>query len=547
VAFFIFNLLKYIIMDTINRTYTLLIALIASCAISCQETDDFSSTSAIASAHPLASKAGLSMYESGGNAADAAVAAAFTLSVVEPSMSGIGGRLQAIVYDPIEGISGIDGSTQVPQNYDGRSNDREGYKTIGIPGVVAGLIKIHEEHGVLPLSEVMAPAISYARNGFKLLPGEAFRQQAAQTSITNYSGTRKHFLKSDGSNYQANELLVQQELADVLERISQEGRDGFYKGPVADSIVADFRRNSGYLTKEDLENYEAKTAEIVKGEYKDHNIYSLYLPSYGAITVNMLQILEHFDLEQEDPLSDIRITRHAISKAYSKRRAQKDSLEALLSKELAKSQAEEIINDLTTASVRLNSDPISWYSPQGHTSHLTAADKDGRIISLTQTIGPNMGSKVATESLGFLYAVTMGGYLGDYKPGDRANSHISPTLVLSENKPVIALGAAGGSRIVTAIVQTIKNHLDLKLPINKAVERARIYPDGDTLLLEAHPGLNIDPGILAQLDSLGIPFKLQKQQGYHGRINAISYDEQEGKWIGSSDPDWEGTVEILEH
>lgn len=534
-------------MYTTIRIHPILCVILAICTISCKEVNEISNTSVVASAHPLASKAGLSMYELGGNAADAAVAAAFTLSVVEPSMSGIGGRLQAIIYDPVEGINGIDASTQVPQNYDGTSKDREGYRTIGIPGVVAGLLKIHEEQGVLPLSKVMEPAISYARNGFNLLPGEAFRQQAAKASIINYEGTRKHFLKSNGSNYEANELLVQPELAVVLERISKHGRDGFYKGPVADSIVADFKRHNGYLTKEDLENYEAKTSKIVKGEYKDHEIYSLYLPSYGAVTINMLQILDHFDLKQEDPLTDIRVMRHAISKAYSKRRSQKDSLELLLSKDLAKSQAEEIMNDLTTESIRLDADPISWYSPQGHTSHLTTADSEGRIVSLTQTIGPNMGSKVATKSLGFLYAVTMGGYLGDYKPGDRANSHISPTLVLAKNKPVLALGAAGGSRIVTAIVQTIKNHLDLEMPIDQAVERARVYPDGDTLLIEAHPGLNIDLSILDELDSLHIPYNLQKQRGYHGRINAVSFDRQLGKWIGSSDPDWEGTVEILAH
>ena len=529
------------------RRYTIIFALMVIGIISCQKEEKFSNNSVIASAHPLASKAGLSMYELGGNAADAAVAAAFTLSVVEPSMSGIGGRLQAIIYDPVKGINGIDASTQVPQNYDGSSKDREGYRTIGIPGVVAGLLKIHEEQGVLTLSKVMEPAISYARNGFELLPGEALRQKAAQTSISNYEGTRKHFLKNDGSNYQAGETLIQPELATVLERIAQKGRDGFYKGPVADSIVADFKRHNGYLTKEDLENYKAKTSKIVKGEYKDHEIYSLYLPSYGAITINMLQILDHFDLEQEDPLTDIRVMRHAISKAYSKRRSQKDSLELLLSKDLAKSQAEQIKEDVKTANMRLESDPISWFSPQGHTSHLTTADKEGRIISLTQTIGPNMGSKVATKSLGFLYAVTMGGYLGDYQPGDRANSHISPTLVLEEGSPVLALGAAGGSRIVTAIVQTIKNHLDLNLPMPLAVKRGRVYPDGDTLLIEAHPGITINPNILAQLDSLSIPFKLQKQKGYHGRINATLFNKSKREWLGVSDPDWEGTVEILAH
>ena len=153
-----------------------------------------------------------------------------------------------------------------------------------------------------------------------------------------------------------------------------------------------------------------------------------------------------------------------------------------------------------------------------------------------------MGSKVATKSLGFLYAVTMGGYLGDYKPGDRANSHISPTLVMNNESLELALGAAGGSRIVTAIAQTVKNSIDLELPLNEAVSRGRVYPLEDTLLIEAHTGININSVLLDSLKIMDIPFKLQETPGFHGRINAIQYDRSNKRWIGVSDPDWEGIV-----
>lgn len=526
----------------ISKRLSILFILISIMAISCQKRATYTSNNAVASAHPLASEAAMKIFDLGGNAADAAIAAAFTLAVVEPSMSGIGGRLQAIIHDPVLGISGIDASTQVPQNYDGKSSDSEGYKTIGIPGVVAGLMKLHRDHGSMPLKSIMKPAISLAENGFNLLPGEAYRQQLARASLLKYQGSKELFLKSDSSSYEAAETFIQPELAKVLKFIAEKGHDGFYKGEVADKIVKDFNENGGYLTKEDLFGYEAKESKILRGTYKGRDIYSLYLPSYGAITINLLQILDQFNLNSTDTLGEMLITAKAISKAYAKRVFQSDSLDLILSYNLAKKQAKEIENEITFINALNETDPISYYSKQGHTTHLTTADKNGLVISLTQTIGPNMGSKVATNSLGFLYAVTMGGYLGDYKPGDRANSHISPTLVMNNESLELALGAAGGSRIVTAIAQTVKNSIDLELPLNEAVSRGRIYPLEDTLLIEAHTGININSALLDSLKIMGIPFKLQETPGFHGRINAIQYDSSNKRWIGVSDPDWEGIV-----
>ena len=522
------------------RISALVIAAIAFSLLSCSSPERFSANNAVAAAHPLASQAAIKMYEQGGNAADAAVAAAFTLAVVEPSMSGIGGRLQAIIHDPSTGVSGIDASTQVPEKFDNTSQDKDGYKTIGIPGVVAGLTKLHEEHGSLPLAVVMQPAIRLAEEGFSMLPGEAFRQSMAKEAISAFDGTSKWFLKADRSSYQAYDTLKQPALANVLRSIAEKGKDGFYKGPVAEKIVQDMQQNGGYLTLNDLANYEALDSQIVSGIYKNLDIHSLFLPSYGAITVNLLQILDHFDLDLSDPFADLFVSAQAISKAYAKRSIQKDSLSSILSAELADAQAREIKRESAFNNAVKAGDPLAWSAAQGHTTHLTTADRNGLIVSLTQTIGPNMGSKVATSSLGFLYAVTMGGYLGDYQPGDRANSHISPTLVLKNGTPDLALGAAGGSRIVTAIAQTIKNHYDLNLTLAEAVARGRVYPEEEELLIEAHPGIVLDSILLQRLDSIGIPYTLQDRPGYHGRINAIKFDTVSRSYIGVSDPDWEG-------
>ncbi|MDC0928861.1 gamma-glutamyltransferase, partial [Flavobacteriaceae bacterium] len=190
-----------------NKVLILLTSLVL---ISCNEEDTLYSNSIISSPHPVASEAGKTIYSQGGNAFDAAVAAAFTLSVVEPSMSGIGGRLQ-VIYKQAEGdILGIDATTQIPESFNSNEKDLPsyGYKTIGIPGVVAGLIKLHEENGVLDLKTVMQPSISIAQNGFYLLPGEVTRQQYEKEKIGSFEGSKNYFLNSDGESFKIGDKFI---------------------------------------------------------------------------------------------------------------------------------------------------------------------------------------------------------------------------------------------------------------------------------------------------------------------------------------------------
>ena len=497
--------------------------------------------SIISSAHPLASKSGKKMYELGGNAFDAAVSAAFTLSVVEPSMSGLGGRLQAIFVSSGK-IGGVDASTEVPLSYKPTKEKFEhGYKTIGIPGVVAGLIKLHEENGSLPLEIVMAPAIDHAKNGFKMLPGEAYRQKLASKIYKQYDGTSFHFLKEDKTNYEKGETFIQESLSKVLIKISKEGKKGFYEGEIAEQIVSDIKKNGGIITLNDLKNYQALDSRIVEGKYENHNVYSLFLPSFGAITIQILQILDNLPSPKTEEEWALNLG-SATNLAYKSRNYQinEDSLKNILSYDRAKKIARELINKKIISNNNLSDQPNSWVADIGHTTHLTTADKKGNIVSLTQTIGPLMGSKVASKELGFLYAVTLGGYLGNYKPGDRANSHISPTLIFKDNSPVLALGAAGGSRIITAITQVTSRYISQKNSLSKALELPRVYPYDDTLQIENHGSLK---NINAKLNQKMTPFKLIDGIARFGRIHAVALDSINQKWIGAADPDWEGTVE----
>lgn len=508
---------------------------------SCEKTSRYENN-AIATSHPLASEAGKEMYELGGNAADAAVAAAFTLAVVEPSMSGIGGRLQAIIKLPNNEIRGVDASTQVPISYD-KKIIADNYEKIGIPGTVAGLIEIHSKYGSLNLKTVMKPAINYAKNGFELLEGESLRHHLAINEIIKNNNTAKYFLKNDSVTYKKGDVFIQNDLAKVLIKISNEGSKGFYEGEIASKIEADIIENNGFITKDDLKNYKVKNSRIVSGVYKGYKIATLYLPSYGAITIEILQILDNFNLKNVEDYEWIKTISEAIKIAYEDRQDQKDTVELkkIISKGYALEQASRILKNNINNNNNNQQEPKEWNAPLGHTTHLTTADRNGLVVSLTQTIGPLMGSKIAAKGLGFLYAETMGGYLGDYKPGDRANSHISPTLIFNdENELTLALGAAGGSRIVTAIVQTINRYLDQEKSLIDAVSSGRVYPSNDTILIENHEGIEWNQETFKYLEKNNVPYKLQNSRGLHGRINAVELNKKTNRWNSVTDPDWEG-------
>lgn len=504
-------------------------------------------------AQPLATLAGYEMYEKGGNAVDAAVASAFALSVVEPSMSGLGGRFQAIIRLPNGEIHGIDASTEAPMNYDtsGLKNERYGYRVIGIPGVVAGLTKILEEHGSLPLKTVMAPAIRYAKKGFPLLKGEALRHAAAIDQLKEFEGSRQYFLK-EGRTYQEGEKLIQKDLAKTLQRIVASGKDGFYKGETAEKIVADFKNHGGILTMEDLANYKAKNSKIVSGNYRGHDLHGLWLPSFGAITVEFLQILENFPMEKLKGADWIEVVNQAMKLAYGDRwkqlGANQDSImQVLTSKAYAKQLANKIKKGNTNGLGYLKENaPESWTASLGHTTHLSAADGNGLMVAITQSLGPNMGSKVASPDLGFLYAVTLGPYLGIYKPGERARSHISPFLITKDGQPYLVLGAAGGSRIIPAIVQVSSRLIDHNYNLKKSLASPRIHTDSTAILLETHEGEGWSKEVIAALKKRGIEVKLVSKKGRFGRVHAVLFDSKKNQWIGGADPDWEGAAAGVE-
>jgi len=510
-----------------NFTYTLLgISILA--LYSC--TTEPESNNVVVTPHPLATKVGQSIFELGGNAFDVAVASGFALSVVEPSMSGIGGRMQAI-YFTNDSLGGIDGTTQVPSTYVHDEYD-DGYKFIGVPGVVHGLIKLHESRGNLTLQQLLQPSIELASNGFELTQGNVIRLNMAASHIRNNSKTDKYFLGE--SLYQIGDSLVQEDLANVLYEISENGIDGFYSGWVADKIARDMEIHGGYVTLDDLHDYKSGNSVLVSGDLDKYSVHSLYLPSFGPIVIQLVQILGSWPNSIQTPEDYINMFYPISHYVYTNSRQQQfipDSLEKIISLDYNSTLA-KTINSACCAKKSLTNNIDS------NTAHISVVDTQDNVVSLTQTVGPLMGSGVITDSLGFVYATTMGSYLGITEAGQRAYSHISPTIILENNSPVMVLGAAGGSRIPTSIAQVIYRHIYLDDDLKSSIIKFRVHPDSEKALIEYHNGVEFD----FDPDSILFKYDLIDSPARFGRVQAISRVNKLNKWIGVSDPDWEGTV-----
>ena len=561
----------------------------------------------VVAAQPLATAAGVEMLERGGNAADAAVAAAFAVSVVEPSMNSIGGRTQILVRTPEGDFHGIDATTQAPDTYDPDTAPQAGYgyPTVGVPGAVAGLTRLLAEHGTLPLATVMEPAIQYAAEGFTLLPGEAARQASAAGPLEESEGARLYYLKPDGSPYEAGERLVQSDLAMVLRRIASGGAAAFYRGEIAEAIAADIEGAGGHVTTASLASYSAEDARVVRGSYRGYELVGTFTPAAGAMTIGILQIIENFDMAEADEVTWAAVVGQALALGFEAARTHRgpDAWQLLTSREWASEQAERVrLPVMAEATMgwkpatapRFSAEPggVPWLPPghwqpgvsrggaaaaawvpadraaivprarsatgylagpddQGHTTHLSTADAGGMAVALTQTIGPAMGSKIATPGLGFLYAATLGGYLGRLEPGERARSNISPLMVFGGGDPMLVLGAAGGARIVSAVVQAVCRVVDQGLSLPEALAAARLHPMQGSLTspgresgfqMETSPGIGWSPDVLSELRELGFAVQEVPRAGAFGRIHGISYDAATSTWTGAADPDWEGSA-----
>ena len=477
----------------------------------------------VVSQQELASQAGIAILKAGGNAVDAAVATGFALAVVLPNAGNIGGggfmllRLkngEAHFVDFRETAPAL-ATAKMYQDSQGNvvpNLSVLGFKAIGVPGSVKGLVYAQEHFGKLTLARVMAPAVLLARNGYAL-SWDAVRLMNEDKDLTRFADSRRIF-QNDGHGWKPGDLFKQPKLALTLERIAR-APDEFYTGQMAREIAEFIRRGGGLITTQDLAHYEVKERQPLRGRYRGAEIISAPPPSSGGTAlIETLNILERFNLGQAGPGSAKSI--HLIAESYRRAfydRAQfmgdPDStpipVSELIDKEYAKDWSSSIDDQHPTASLRLQrpsrfpeldryarQHPIFGASAEPHhTTHYSVVDADGNAVAVTTTLNDDYGSRVTIGSLGFIlnnemddFAAKPGvpniygliqGEANAVGPNKRPLSAMAPTIVLKDGQLWLVLGAEGGPTIITSVANILIGMRDYGLDIQEAVNAPRIH------------------------------------------------------------------------
>lgn len=524
----------------------------------------------VASAHPEASRIGVEILEAGGNAVDAAVAVGFALGVVEPNASGIGGgglmllwladREQVVFIDfrekaptgAVPDLFELDEDGKVKPDARGFDPAQIGGRSVAVPGEVAGLLLAHEEFGSMSRAAVMQPAIERAEQG--VVVSEVLAGMIAEhyDTLLAYPASAAIYL-SDDFPKMPGDLVRNTELAGTLRRVAEAGRDGFYTGPVAESIVAAVQADGGSVTLADLAGYLPSYRAPVNGNYRGYDIVSAAPPSSGGThVIELLNIMEHADLAAMDPYSvdTLHLWAEAMKLVYADRAEfMGDSdyvdvpLQGLSSDTYARGRFGEI--DPERAAER--GKPGTPRSPgSGSTTHYSVIDSKGNMVACTKTINHFFGSGITAPGTGVLLNDQMDDF--DKRPG-QANSitagkkplsSMSPTLLLKDGKPVATLGSPGGLRIISTMAMLISNLVDHGMDIQAAIEAPRInqYEDGP-LKVEAR----IPEDIRAGLSARGHEIEVKKDFDlYFGGAQGVVI-RPDAKLHGGADPRRDGQAE----
>lgn len=494
----------------------------------------------VVTAREEASHAGREVLRDGGNAVDAAVTVGFVLAVTYPRAGNIGGGGFMVFRDKNGQATTIDFREEAPaaatrdmyQDEDGNvvpRRSRYGHLASGIPGSVAGMLTALEKYGTMSRNRVMTPAIQLARDGFTLTRSQAERFNQHYTEFSNYPGSGKYFTKGDSAKkFRAGEQFVQRDLAEVLERIRDQGRDGFYAGRTAELIVEEMERGGGLITKSDLANYEAKEREPVVGTYRDYRIMSMPSPSSGGIAiVQLLNAVEPYDLTEMGFHSSesIHLMGEAMRRVYADRAkwlGDSDFFpvprEGLIGKEYMRERMASF-NPYRADT----SETISHGFPPGHesaqTTHYSVVDSAGNAVAVTTTINAGFGSKVVVDGAGFFLNNEMddfsakpgvpnmygliGGEANAIEPGKRMLSSMSPTIVEDpDGRLYMVVGTPGGSTIITTVFQVITNVIDFGMDIQEAVSAGRIHHQWLPDVMEYETG-TLAPDVVRNLERRG--------------------------------------------
>ena len=466
--------------------------------------------------HYLASEVGESILNKGGNAYDATIAVAFALAVVLPRAGNIGGGGFTVLYNSSdESFQSLDYREKAPLaasknmyldiNGEVISNlSTLGYKAIAVPGTGDGMWELHKRYGSMDWKELIRPSIKLAEEGFKVSPLMADTLNRNYKSLSKFTETKKIFFQENPVKF--NSLLIQKDLAKTLEKISNNGRNGFYKGDVARKIVADMKRNDGLITFDDLENYKSKWRKPLIRKYKNFEVITMPPPSSGGVhLIQMLNILENFNLKsmKHNSPSYVLLLNEVMKYAYADRAqylGDPDYVDVPVNKLISKDYAENISKKITIDRVTQSDDiKAGMYInlESDETTHFSIADKYGNLVSTTYTLNSSFGSKVVIAKTGILMNNEMddfssapgvpnqfgllGGKFNEIQPSKRPLSSMTPTIVFKNNSPLLIMGSPGGSRIITAVLQNFLNIVEFEMNLADSINKPRVhqqwYPD----------------------------------------------------------------------
>lgn len=522
----------------------------------------------VATVHPLATDAGVDAIRAGGNAVDATVAAALTLGVVDNHDSGLGGGCFILIRLADGEIVAIDGREKAPaaahrdmylrNGHHDANLSQTGPLAVGVPGSLEAYRLAIEQHGQCSLADLLLPAADIAENGFAIDRVYARKLKAKASELSRFEGSRSVLLKSDGSVYLEGETLKQPDLARTYRHIAEQGTDWFYRGPFAESVGRWMTANGGILTAADFATYEAKQRKPIESQYQGYTVVGFPPPSSGGIHVaQILNMLDHFDmnsLREENPATAIHVMAEAMKLAFADRAhwlGDADFAEVplgLVDLAYTDELAARIQLDEATE-VSGHGFPPDWQTNVfgKHTTHIATADAAGNWVAITATVNTAFGSKVIVPGTGIVlnnemddFSIHPGvpnafGLVGAEKnaiaPGKRPLSSMSPTIVLdARREPVLTVGAAGGPKIITQVVSTIVNHLEIGMKLDAAVSAPRIHHQWlpDQIRVES----TLSPLILEGLRHRGHEIEISEDVGI---TQAIARSE-DGTLVGVSDP-----------
>ena len=511
-----------------------------------------------ATSQPLATQVALDILKKGGNAIDAAIAANALLGLVEPTGNGVGGDLFAIIWDAeTEQLYGLNASGRSPYNLSLEYFEKNGYEKIpsygplpvSVPGAVDGWFEMHGKFGSMEMQEILQPAIDYANNGFPVSELIAYYMKVGAQNLQRFPGFKEVYMPN-GKTPKKGEIFKNPGLANTLSIIAQEGRDGFYKGDVAKTIADYMQQLGGFLTEKDLADHTSEWVEPESINYRGYDVWELPPNGQGIAALQILNILEGYDLKSMGFGSKEYI--HTFTEA--KKLAFEDRAKFYADQDFFKTPIDWLLSDEYAAERRAlinpnkaaNSFPAGQLK-DGDTIYMTVADKDGNMVSLIQSNYRGMGSGMTPPGLGFvlqdrgeLFSLEKG-HANVYEPHKRPFHTIIPAFITKEGKPWVSFGLMGGATQPQGHAQIVINLIDFGMNLQEAGDAPRILhngssqptgsvmTDGGVLQLES----GIDYEVIRELVKMG--HKISWNVGSYGGYQAIMWDELNKVYYGASE------------